>query len=129
MPSKPCPSGCGCGKHKFGKSHQNYKGDDAGRSNKHARIRSQRGKASEYDCVDCGDQALDWSRRKDGDCNNIWDHDPRCRRCHMEYDEDERWGKPGYRENQIQKQSAKAKRQWAEHKDAGLIGNLRPKGR
>ena len=65
----------------------------------HKRIRSSRGLATGYDCIDCGNQALDWSLNMN--CNyeyvmhkglpkvvsyDIMDYDPRCRQCHSIYD-------------------------------------------
>ena len=47
----------------------------------HGRIRQERGKASEYQCVDCDKQALDWSTVHDSA-----EMVPRCRSCHKKYD-------------------------------------------
>lgn len=52
----------------------------------HARISRYRGKASEYECVDCSKQAIDWSWIHDTDHVNIYNYEPRCRKCHGRYD-------------------------------------------
>lgn len=72
----------------------------------HARVMYRRGKASQYLCVDCGEQACEWSYRggsKDErseykNANTPWregelayssnpdDYDPRCKSCHNIYD-------------------------------------------
>lgn len=71
----------------------------------HMRLRRSRGAASDYPCADCGDQARDWSLRRDastslwGKCNrgysveystNPDDYEPRCKRCHAKHDADAR---------------------------------------
>lgn len=73
----------------------------------HKRVFYDRGKASEYNCVDCGNQAQEWSVRHDvssecrqegwcrgRDGKQVWvmwstnsqDYDPRCKKCHRRYD-------------------------------------------
>jgi hypothetical protein len=67
----------------------------------HQRIKAELGKASNYPCKDCGEQALDWSLSHDGNeiyigtglhgfsrafSMDIYSYEPRCRRCHMVYD-------------------------------------------
>jgi hypothetical protein len=52
----------------------------------HRRKRRYDGKASEYECVDCGDPARDWSFEHDTDPWNLDNYVPRCRRCHALYD-------------------------------------------
>jgi hypothetical protein len=45
-----------------------------------------RGKAAFYDCVDCGQQAHDWSHKHGSDRDNLLNYDPRCCSCHIKYD-------------------------------------------
>lgn len=63
----------------------------------HQRLRTQRGKADEHDCVGCGDQARNWSydhtdpdeRTSDQGCpysDDLDRYDPRCASCHTTFD-------------------------------------------
>jgi hypothetical protein len=66
----------------------------------HIRVSGLRGKASSHPCVDCQEQAAQWSLRHDarrtrwGKANgyparyslDIRDYDPRCLTCHGAYD-------------------------------------------
>jgi hypothetical protein len=67
----------------------------------HRWLRLDRGHASTHRCVDCGERARDWSyayeratqRHFDASCQpsapyslNPNDYDPRCKRCHANYD-------------------------------------------
>lgn len=54
--------------------------------NFHAFISIKRGKASEHDCVDCGEQAHDWSWIHGKYPWSIASYEPRCRSCHLKYD-------------------------------------------
>ena len=111
--SNRCPEGCVCGKHKRGKDHRNWT-EEPTRSAIHQRLNKT--PAKDQLCVDCGDQAKDWSRVTGSPGDVIEDYDPRCRSCHTLYDYDARWGDPEYRANQTEKQRAKALKQWAEKK-------------
>lgn len=73
-------------KERAGENHHAWVGDAVGYLGRHDRIYHRRGKASEYDCVDCGKQAEDWSQKKGTSGTNTEDYDPRCTRCHMRYD-------------------------------------------
>ncbi len=55
-------------------------------SNLHARIRRNRGRATEFSCVDCSKTALDWSHITGSDPLDLMNYEPRCRSCHMRYD-------------------------------------------
>lgn len=74
-----------------------YVGDNAGFATAHDRIRAERGKASDCDCVSCGRPARDWALRHDAEQTkvarngrvyslNVDDYMPMCRRCHWHYD-------------------------------------------
>ena len=52
----------------------------------HRRVTSARGPASGYQCADCGQPAQDWST-VNRSSNDLWVRfQPRCRRCHRNYD-------------------------------------------
>lgn len=77
----------------------------------HRKLKEKRGRAAEYDCVDCGGQAKDWSLKAGlkflKQCNvgvdkgrvfssDIWSYEPRCRRCHARHDSKEKLAKADY---------------------------------
>lgn len=61
----------------------------------HQRLRVEKGRASEHECVDCNGQGADWSYRG-GDPDELTEvlrystdldyYEPRCRDCHVKYD-------------------------------------------
>lgn len=53
---------------------------------KHRAVRKERGRASSYECVDCGGKAHDWSQRHDVSGDSPSHFDPRCVSCHRKYD-------------------------------------------
>jgi hypothetical protein len=53
----------------------------------HTRLTTQRGKASEYTCVDCPEQAREWSfQGSTGFSPDLDLYEPRCRPCHVAHD-------------------------------------------
>lgn len=64
----------------------------------HRNVYKERGAAKDYDCVDCGNQAKEWSLDIDAGLYgieqkktfpyslNVYDYSPRCTRCHGLYD-------------------------------------------
>ena len=83
----------------------NWSGDQASSSAVHLRLKSNRGPASQHQCVDCGGQARHWSysgrvsestrygqpgsTRHDSSLTysvDMNDYDPRCVRCHSAHD-------------------------------------------
>lgn len=52
----------------------------------HRRVRNDRGRASQYKCVTCGNQARDWAMRHGTDGSDPAMFDPMCRSCHIAYD-------------------------------------------
>jgi len=65
----------------------NWKGDNAGKKAMHVRIVKKSGKAKDYKCVDCGEQAEDWSNINNHIyTDKIEDYLPRCKKCHRKYD-------------------------------------------
>lgn len=69
-----------------------------GYHNAHWRVTNQRGPARHHTCVDCGQQAAEWSYHGGSQHEQVspegWayspdpnDYEPRCARCHRTYDE------------------------------------------
>lgn len=61
----------------------------------HDHLREVRGPASDYPCVDCGKQAMDWSYVGDDLSSFAWsddldDYQPKCKPCHARHDWDVR---------------------------------------
>jgi hypothetical protein len=52
----------------------------------HNRTSRIRGKASAHKCIKCGEQAKDWSHTHDTDPSDPMNYQPRCQKCHWEYD-------------------------------------------
>lgn len=69
-----------------GKNSVHWKGNDIKYGRKHKRIVEQKGKASNYKCIDCNEQARDWSNIDHKYSLNPDDYQPRCVRCHKKYD-------------------------------------------
>ena len=102
-------SSCGCLRVENGRKATallvdiNSKGDDITYARAHQRVSESRGSASTHACTDCGARADDWSlkrsatstlstrrgSREDGliFSTNIEDYEPRCRKCHSDYDQ------------------------------------------
>ena len=57
----------------------------------HGEIRSKRGKADTYLCVDCDADAKDWSHIHDTNPSDVMNYEPRCKSCHMKYDYNDAW--------------------------------------
>ncbi len=53
----------------------------------HGRVHRARGKAAEHSCVDCGEQAQEWSYTHGKEPSDVGSYEPRCIRCHRLYDE------------------------------------------
>jgi NAD-dependent SIR2 family protein deacetylase len=53
----------------------------------HRRIHRKHGAASKHLCVDCGNQAKDWSLNGTIYTDNVEDYSPRCRSCHVKRDD------------------------------------------
>lgn len=104
---------CGCtrgeklgarSRERRGKEHHQWKGDAVEYVAAHSRVRATRGRPREHACIDCGKQASDWSYR--GECPREQIsrtdkpglafspdpemYDPRCKRCHEDYDMQQR---------------------------------------
>lgn len=54
--------------------------------NFHARLSRNKGRATEYGCVDCGNMADEWSWTHGTDELDYENYQPRCRSCHAKYD-------------------------------------------
>lgn len=67
---------------------QAHRDPDAGYGSLHTRVERARGKASEHQCVDCPNPnpAEQWSCIHGRDGKDVWDYEPRCTKCHAEYD-------------------------------------------
>jgi hypothetical protein len=86
----------------LGEVNHMWKGEDIGYIAAHERIKTRRGRASEYLCADgCGRQAHDWSYSHNSDDErvqahgynagrvyslDVWAYDPRCTTCHRKFD-------------------------------------------
>lgn len=69
-----------------GPDHPQWRGDDASYQSVHRRVYRARGPASALACIDCGKSAQHWSRTH-GTTGLQPDHyEPRCIRCHRDYD-------------------------------------------
>jgi hypothetical protein len=53
----------------------------------HRRIHRKYGPAAKHPCIDCGRAAKDWSLNGDTYTDNVEDYSPRCRSCHVKYDD------------------------------------------
>lgn len=81
-----------------GPQNASWRGDDLGYSAAHLRVYEARGSASSHICVDCGNQAKDWSyvgncprERRDPETGcayspDVARYEARCRVCHRAYD-------------------------------------------
>lgn len=89
------------GQRQRGAGNPYWRGDQAGYFAVHRRLLAQRGKASEHPCVDCGEQAQEWSY--DGGSageqvgtepgaeglkytTDLTTYSPRCTKCHSDVD-------------------------------------------
>ena len=94
---------CGCQRrvnHQKGEANPAWKGDNIGYGSMHTRLRDNRGRAGDSQCVDCGGSASDWSyvggcpseryQAVNGYevayCPHLDCYVPRCKRCHKNYD-------------------------------------------
>ena len=71
-----------------GQGNPNWKGETVSSAGMHMRIKAERGSASKYRCVDCGEAAKEWSKRHDSNPFSIDSYSPRCYGCHRAYDKD-----------------------------------------
>lgn len=68
-----------------------WKGADITYRTVHSRLVSARGKAADHTCIDCGQQANEWSYcEPTGFSANLEDYSPRCHACHQKHDRRER---------------------------------------
>lgn len=66
--------------------HHSWKGDNVGFRGMHIWVAKEKGKASEHDCVDCGNQAYHWSNIDHKYKRTLDDYQARCVKCHKKYD-------------------------------------------
>jgi DNA-directed RNA polymerase subunit RPC12/RpoP len=76
----------GKGVYRSDEKHPAWKGDHAKRSAMHHWVVKYKGKASLYKCIDCGKQAKVWSNKDHLYKRILKDYEPRCTRCHGQYD-------------------------------------------
>ena len=89
--------------HLSGSDNFHWVGDDASYSTVHSRLNAARGNANQYQCVDCGQPARQWSYGHDDPnemhsqheqslgmpySTNLNSYAPRCRSCHKFFDHD-----------------------------------------
>lgn len=53
----------------------------------HRRIHRKHGPAKNHKCADCDNQAIDWSLNGSVYTDNVEDYSPRCRSCHVRFDD------------------------------------------
>lgn len=72
----------------FQKGHlpYNWKGVDASKRGIHLWVEDKKGKATDHKCVDCGQQARDWSNSNHQYSRDLDDYQARCGKCHRLYD-------------------------------------------
>jgi len=70
-----------------GECHPGWTGDNVEYTGAHWRLRQDLGPASSHKCVDCPNQARDWSYvEAKGYSLDIADYSPRCTSCHRLHD-------------------------------------------
>jgi hypothetical protein len=69
-----------------GEANHRWVGDKASYDAIHKRIRRERGRAADRKCIDCGNDADNWSHEHDTDPLDVYNYDPRCISCHCKYD-------------------------------------------
>jgi hypothetical protein len=70
-----------------GEGNPKWRGNDAKYLARHARVRTVRGKATEYECSSCGTQiAREWAQVHGGDPFDVMAYQPMCIPCHRDYD-------------------------------------------
>ena len=70
-----------------GEESPRWLGDSVVYESAHTRIRRTHGPAAVHSCVDCGEQAQEWSYKdRQGYSTDFSDYAPRCRPCHRRYD-------------------------------------------
>lgn len=96
---KHCSRSCGV-KHRSWANEANamWGGDEVSYAAAHDRVRRTRGRASQFQCVDCGQGAAHWSLDRDSQhirfengmpySTDRNDYQPRCVPCHKRYDLD-----------------------------------------
>jgi hypothetical protein len=52
----------------------------------HNMVSRAKGPAKLHKCIDCDDEAVDWSTIHGKDGNDPNEYEPRCKRCHILYD-------------------------------------------
>jgi hypothetical protein len=69
-----------------GTKNPRWKGEKASLCAIHIWIRTRKGNASNYPCVDCGKVAHHWSNKDHKHTRDLKDYQPRCSLCHDRYD-------------------------------------------
>jgi hypothetical protein len=84
-----------------GEDHYHWVGDDVTYQGMHYRVKKYRGSASQFLCIDCGQQAEEWSYNHldenertgtDGGhllpySTDVTFYEPRCKSCHRAFDQ------------------------------------------
>jgi len=83
-PYKKCEPNCSCGKHN-GSQRGKRKAIKPDIITQHDRVRGDRGRADEYDCI-CGGKARDWANVHGMDRLDTGNYVALCRPCHIVYD-------------------------------------------
>jgi hypothetical protein len=92
-----CASGCTCNRHRkceldctCGRHSKSQRKENVKYSALHYRVRIDRGNAKDHTCIDCGEQAAEWSTIRDTDGTDNSHYEPRCVKCHRAYDNQDR---------------------------------------
>lgn len=88
---------------RYGSDHRGWIGDRVGYIGAHGRVKTVKGYASKYQCIDCGERAHHWSYDH-ADPDELWEakkgpysaspdhYVPRCAPCHWRFDKSAKRG-------------------------------------
>ena len=71
---------------RIGNKNWNWKGEKSLPCATHVWVTQHKGKASTHKCIDCSEQAREWSNKDHSYKRILSDYSPRCQKCHRQYD-------------------------------------------